>query len=330
MNSLKYLLINIASLIKRIIINKYSRNFIFSLLLQLTPPTKPPNTNLKTEIVSKIGHIHVKMFIMAIKSFSFFSGLSLCTTCIDDGTLTNKDKIMLKNQIIGITLIQSGEAKERILLMLKNHPFCIKYRNETHKRLYTHNTALFDLPLLATKEKIIIIDADILFFRKSTEIVNWVYSNRKYCHHMAFPECHTSKVFRWGRLILWVLAHELKSDIPIVFNDGILCTYKSVYDLDRVEKYINRIYSLKLQNEWISLVVILSELYTNLQKHNNLPVYRLNTGKYVILTQCNQQIRHNVLSGPIAVHYIAQQKFIHITADSIKLLLKTRCFRKYN
>src|SRR4030042_6163799 len=111
MNSLKYLIINIGCLIKRIFINKYSRNFIFSLLLQFTPPTKPPNTNLKTEIVSKIGHIHVKMFIMAIKSFSFFSCLSLCTTCIDDGTLTNKDKIMLKNQIIGITLIQSGEAK---------------------------------------------------------------------------------------------------------------------------------------------------------------------------------------------------------------------------
>jgi hypothetical protein len=301
---------------------------IFKTFLNFTPPIKASPSRQRKGITSKIGHEFIYYYLMAIKSFFYFSKLNISVTIIDDGTLTENDVAYLRTHIKNLNIILARDGNKKISQILAKYPFSKKYRFEKYPNLFKHNTYVFDPIFLPTYQKFMLFDADIIFFNKPEEIISWFQSNNTGSFHMSFSQKHVDTEFRWGRVILLLFSQLWKSPIPPKFNDGITLGFKINYRLDILERYIKKyIYPNDLQKSWISVVLLSAATFKEIVKRNGQEsVSCLDEEKYLILTQKNSHER-NIFSR-VAVHYIASHKQIYFAKDAIRLLLKTRLFRK--
>jgi hypothetical protein len=207
--------------------------------LDETPPA-PAASEPKAEVHQLLGHRHVGMGAWSLKSLLRASEAPLAVTVHDDGSLSAEDVAFLKKHIPGVRVILRAEADEKMRDALQDLPACASFRfgevPVTNHRGQTYNMfimalILFDMPLFACSDKIIILDADVLFFRRPDVIVDWLSDNDNvqtlYSVEGFRPIKQPDGSFQYGEKVARTL------------NSGLLCLTKSqVYDIDKVESWV--------------------------------------------------------------------------------------------
>ena len=109
----------------------------------------------------------------------------------EDGSVTEPQRRRIQKTLPGVRFISRPEAEERLQDELQHFPLSLKHRAR-------HNFFLkfFDAPPFVDSPKFIVLDSDVIFFRRPEEIIRWseeasdsIYYNEdtqeKYCNPRA-------------------------------------------------------------------------------------------------------------------------------------------------
>jgi hypothetical protein len=208
--------------------------------LQQTPPVPVVRDLPNAEVHQLLGHRHVGMGLWSLKSLVKSAAAGLGVVVHDDGSLTDGDVALMHRHLPGIQIIARPDADVRMRGLLANYPACTSFRfgnvPVTNHRGQSYNMfvmslILFDINLLTASNKIIILDADVLFFQRPNLIADWALDKNDtrtlYSVEAYKPQREHNGTLSFGQKAARTL------------NSGLLCLTKSkVYHLDRIEEWI--------------------------------------------------------------------------------------------
>ncbi|MEQ1861617.1 MAG: hypothetical protein ABMA13_16985 [Chthoniobacteraceae bacterium] len=107
----------------------------------------------------------------ALASFFHYTEIAWPVVIHDDGTLPEEGREMLGTLFNSCRIIPREESDADVGRVLRPFPFCFDFRN-------THPLALkvFDMAHYAQGDRFIVLDSDMLFFRRPQEIIDWAQS----------------------------------------------------------------------------------------------------------------------------------------------------------
>lgn len=140
-----------------------------------TPPIYS-DSEAEIEVHSLVDHGYLFYYLVAIKSLCFFSKRKFSIYChCCNRNMTKKDITILKKHIVGVHYIDRDNADSQMKEKLASNRLCYKYRNE-HEDIIGTSAKLFDQLLISEKNRLILLDADTLFFQFPEEIIKWIDS----------------------------------------------------------------------------------------------------------------------------------------------------------
>lgn len=141
-----------------------------------TPPITS-HDDAQVEVHSLIDHDFLIYYLMAIKSLAFFSTKKLSIYChCCKPNMTPEDIAMLRKHIQGVHFIERDKADTQMNEALKKYKTCHKYRTE-HEAIIGTSAKFFDQLLISKTNKLILMDADTMFFKTPTEVDDWIDSD---------------------------------------------------------------------------------------------------------------------------------------------------------
>ena len=145
----------------------------------------------------------------------------------DDGTLTELQKQALIKLYPGATLVTREQSDSEMSGILQNQPHCWQYRNR-----HPLGLKAFDIPHMATGDRFLMIDSDVLFFRKPTEILKWVSdSNDSSCWFNRDPQ-------EPAPISLEAAREELGIELWSQVNSGLCLLNRSIIRFPQFETWI--------------------------------------------------------------------------------------------
>ena len=196
-----------------------------------TPPIISDN-ECDVEVHTLIDHNFLIYYLVAIKSFYFFAKRKFsiyCHCCTNN--MTSKDVEILKKHIVGVNFVDRETSDKIMKERLSGYRLCLKYRDE----IDADNSSppkLFDQILISKTKKLILLDADTLFFNYPSEIIEWADSDASTSLYL--------KDIMTVYMIEYPAINEIKGlpRVPPHFNAGLLCFDKRVLtdNLDRIEE----------------------------------------------------------------------------------------------
>jgi hypothetical protein len=157
------------------LINKvrfFLRKLVFKCGLEILPRFKS-NVNANFGISTVIHHKAVDMSIYSIRSFFYQTGFWVPVFAVNDGSLTEEDKIKLHKNF-NLNLIENDSATARMEILLKKYPNFKKYRLSEESQCTKFK---FDAILLSPFKRLIFLDNDVLFHNPPKELIDWVKSH---------------------------------------------------------------------------------------------------------------------------------------------------------
>ncbi len=114
--------------------------------------------------------------VLAAMSFEFFTQRRWNLFFHEDGSVDKESRKKIEKILKGVHFISRAQSEEVVKPRLNAYPHCQSLRQE-------HNLFLkfFDLPAFASGERMILLDSDVIFFKKPQEILNWVDTNSQEC-----------------------------------------------------------------------------------------------------------------------------------------------------
>lgn len=204
-----------------------------------TPPVPAP-APAPVEVHQLLGHRHVGMGLWSLKSLVKAADAGLGVVVHDDGSLTSEDLTLLRRHLPGLRIIPRAEADAAMRGKLAAYPACTSFRfgevmvgNHRGQRynMFIMSLILFDMNLLTEADKIIILDADVLFFRRPDLVAGWA-SDPADTRTLYSVEGYKPTRERDGSLSFGPKAAR-------TLNSGLLCLTRSqVYDLARIEEWV--------------------------------------------------------------------------------------------
>lgn len=146
----------------------------------------------------------------------------------DDGSLTNSDKILLK-EIKNSIIIDRKWADNEIKKYLINHPKCLDYRLGDNGIYLWHKLKTFDYFYFSKTKNILCLDTDLLFIRKPENVISLINNNTPFY----FPDIQNSYSF-----------NEPKNEIPVLNNVNTGLIYipsENFYNIDDLEFALNNL-----------------------------------------------------------------------------------------
>lgn len=138
----------------------------------------PGNCEIRDDISMHILCQDEDLYMIEWSVLSFLKHSGFCPRIIihDDGSMSDKSVSVLENKFKNLKVLRKKEARE----LLKNSPHFknnIKTFSEGgHKVLIQ----LIDILLLSDSEKVILMDGDVLFFKKPHELISFVNGGSEY------------------------------------------------------------------------------------------------------------------------------------------------------
>ena len=131
-----------------------------------------PSVSVHLLVSSKTWHAGV----LAAMSFEFFTQRRWNLFFHEDGSVDECSRKRIEKVFPGVHFIARAVSEELMQQRLQPYPNCQALRRE-------HNLFLkfFDLPAFAPGERMILLDSDVIFFKKPKEILEWVNSNSQEC-----------------------------------------------------------------------------------------------------------------------------------------------------
>lgn len=164
--------------------------------------------------------------ILAIASFELFTRRRWDICLHDDGSVSAASRQKILRLVPGIQFIPRGEAEEQTRALLAGHPRCLANRSR-------HNLFLkfFDTLAYVRKNRFIVLDSDVIFFRRPREILDWVDLNAPDCLYNE----DTKEKFCIPRT-------EIEKALPVRllprFNSGLVLMQRKAMSLDLSEQLI--------------------------------------------------------------------------------------------
>lgn len=114
--------------------------------------------------------------IMAAISFEHFSGRRWPLFIHEDGSVSVAQRNVIERILPGVQFVPRPEAEARISRHLSSHPKCLSNRSR-------HNLFLkfLDFPAFAPYERFVVLDSDVIFFKRPGEILDWVDAGKEEC-----------------------------------------------------------------------------------------------------------------------------------------------------
>ena len=167
------------------------------------------------------------MGLMAVLSLEYFSGRRWKIIVHDDGSLNQKSRKAILAKLPGAVMITKEAADKTFKSRFAGYPACARNRNN-HKFFLK----FFDPWLYAPGERYILLDADVIFYRHPSEIVEWASNAKKGCLYMR----DIKEVFCTSRGRIEEYAG---FRVPSPFNAGFLCMDKEAIDPDFCERFLS-------------------------------------------------------------------------------------------
>jgi hypothetical protein len=121
------------------------------------------------EVHTLICKRDVQWWIATVNLFKHYSGLDFRTVVHEDGTLDEEDWVRLTQAITPCKIWRRAEADAVMVDKLKDYPCCSHFRFSAHHTVF--KIKLFDPFLLSESHNVIQMDADILFCKTPTALL---------------------------------------------------------------------------------------------------------------------------------------------------------------
>jgi len=205
-----------------------ARSLLQPKLLRSSPlPTAPGAAAHPAELHLLVCHADWLDGLWALRSFiAAHPHLIFPLALHDDGTLPPQAHEAFGKLFPSLRIITRAAADTALSAALAGHPRCLQLRSTNPFSL-----KLFDIPILASTPRVIVIDADILFFHPCTDLVDSAAN-------LATPT-RWNKDWRHGYTLT---PEQLKPHInfPVVdlINSGLGTFVTASVDLDRIESWL--------------------------------------------------------------------------------------------
>jgi hypothetical protein len=169
----------------------------------------------------------MEMGMLTLRSLEFHTGRHWAPVIHEDGSLTDQDVETIRSQFPDARVIRRADADRELEAVLANHPAARESRRK-------HNWFLknFDTWHYAPHDRYIVIDSDIVFFRRPEMLLKWIAegddtvwvmedTNEKY----ALPREEIESLMG---LKLWSKV-----------NSGLDLMPRAAFDLDLAEKFLS-------------------------------------------------------------------------------------------
>lgn len=161
-----------------------------------------------------------------LASLVHFTGRRWPIVIHDDGTLPQEARQAYTSMFGHLRIVSRPDADREIDARLADYPRCLAYR-----RSHPLALKLFDCPLLAQTPRLVLLDSDVLFFRRPEEVLSWVDRGQaESFFNPDFQDAYTisreAAQQRWG-VTLW----------PQV-NTGLSLLPREVLNLERCENWL--------------------------------------------------------------------------------------------
>lgn len=130
------------------------------------PKVDPTSSTPAVHILT--GQDQWLLTVWMLASWFHFTQQSWNVQVHDDGTLKADAITQFERLFPGITIIRREQADQQIKPLLERYPRCQAYRNQ-----HPLGLKCFDIPHLATGERFILLDSDVLFFKKPSFLLDW-------------------------------------------------------------------------------------------------------------------------------------------------------------
>jgi hypothetical protein len=125
------------------------------------------------EVHTMLGSADVTMYILAVKSLlSYVRTLSVVVH--SDGTLSAADYDRIARHVAGVRFVTHQEADGRAREALARTPLLAEWR-----RVDAAYRRLIDIELWRTRDRVIILDSDVLTTGRPDEVIGWVQSGSR-------------------------------------------------------------------------------------------------------------------------------------------------------
>ncbi|HVS53821.1 MAG TPA: hypothetical protein VHD62_15805 [Opitutaceae bacterium] len=195
-------------------------------ILRAPLPRRAPAT-WPIEVHVLLGRETWRLALWMLATWENHTGYSWPVWLWEDGTLDASAIECLQFVLPAARVLRKAEATSMVDTLLANHPACRAYRPR-------HPLAqkIFDIPLLAGTEKFILLDSDVIFFRRPGEILEWCAGQR--------AGCWFNEDVREGSLLA---AAEARSALGVELwprvNSGLCLLERNFLDLELCERALN-------------------------------------------------------------------------------------------
>jgi hypothetical protein len=142
------------------------QRFVVSRKIHGLPPVRL-NTNSEFCVHVCLCEAHVTMFHWMLRSLIHHMQAPFRVTVHDDGSCSEKTRAELLEKFDGLQFIRRREAQELMMPLLEHHPLLQRWW-PTNER--TINVKWLDPYILGDSPFVIVLDPDVLFFRKPGEL----------------------------------------------------------------------------------------------------------------------------------------------------------------
>ncbi len=240
--------------------------------------------------------------LWCLKSFWHFSGRRPGLVVHDDGTLSGAQRATFREQFRKSRVIDRKESDAVVDQRLASHPCLHRYRFEEFHPL---SIKLLDAHLLAAQDRILVLDADILFFAPPDEILT-----RIECDRGCFMNDLMTAYALGPRTV------EKLAGLPLCdrVNSGIVATWKSRLDLELLEDFAQHSWEYStLYVPWIEQTGYALMVSRTPDRYDRLSGdYHMPFGPF--------------LESTVACHYLGRTGRILFVADGIPRLLDRFAF----
>jgi lipopolysaccharide biosynthesis glycosyltransferase len=115
--------------------------------------------------------------LWCLKTFCFFSDTRPAIAIHDDGSLVASDFETLLQHFPGCRIIRRADADVELTEFLSANPHCLRFRRR--KDFYCA-LKLFDAFYFARADKLLLLDSDLLFFRRPVELLQHIAADRPF------------------------------------------------------------------------------------------------------------------------------------------------------
>lgn len=176
--------------------------------------------------------------LYCLKSFCIMSNLCPPIVIHDDGSLSRKSFRKFQKHFKGCKIINRNDADKEILQYLSSYKYTKKYRYENFMH---HSIKLIDCLYYSRCDGTVIMDSDLLFFRKPTALLDNIRNNKG---------CFTSDYQNSYALPIELLRKLTGCDVREKINTGLVyIPSKKEYNKKLIEDFLEIVYKKGYPNK---------------------------------------------------------------------------------